>query len=261
MFGIGSMVARPPGHIKVGNAPDCEAACHRAYTPAMPQEQFDAYARSYDTALRQGLRLTGEGPEYYAQQRVRWLARRCTRLGHSVTSVLDFGCGTGTGAPFLLREFANARIVGLDISSESIERARAQHIDPRLSFVTALQAEDRFDLVHCNGVFHHIPPADRAGVLASITSHLRPGGLFALWENNPWNPGTRLVMSRIEFDRDAITLSPTYARRLLRDHGLTPLFCDHLFFFPAALGFARRLEPTLCKIPLGGQYLVLAKWE
>jgi len=25
-----------------------------------------------------------------------------------------------------------------------------------------------------------------------FTEALRPGGLFALWENNAWNPGTRL---------------------------------------------------------------------
>jgi hypothetical protein len=48
---------------------------------------------------------------------------------------------------------------------------------------------------------------------------LRPGGLFAPWENNPWNPNTRYVMSRIPFDRDATTLSPPKAVGLLRQNG------------------------------------------
>jgi hypothetical protein len=26
---------------------------------------------------------------------------------------------------------------------------------------------------------------------------MRPGGVVALWENNPWNPATRYVMGRI----------------------------------------------------------------
>jgi len=37
--------------------------------------------------------------------------------------------------------------------------------------------------------------------------------------NNPWNPGTRYVMSRCEFDEDAITLSPPQCRKLLRSSG------------------------------------------
>ena len=43
----------------------------------------------------------------------------------------------------------------------------------------------------------------------------RPAGYFALFENNPWNPGARLVMRRIPFDRDAIMLSPRHAARML----------------------------------------------
>src|SRR5262245_46421534 len=44
---------------------------------------------------------------------------------------------------------------------------------------------------------------------------VRPGGLFAFWENNPWNPGTRYIMAQCEFDRDAMMLSTGQAERLL----------------------------------------------
>ena len=47
--------------------------------------------------------------------------------------------------------------------------------------------------------------------LRCIRRLLRPNGIFALWENNPWNPGTRLVMRRIPFDRDASLLTPASA--------------------------------------------------
>ena len=61
------------------------------------------------------------------------------------------------------------------------------------------------DLAYSNGTFHHIPPAKRMDALGFIFQRLKPGGIFALWENNPWNPGTRWVIeSRIPFDRDAI---------------------------------------------------------
>jgi hypothetical protein len=57
----------------------------------------------------------------------------------------------------------------------------------------------------------------------SITStvHCGPEALSAL-ENNPWNPGTRYVMSRIPFDRDAIPLTPSAARHLLKRAALRP---------------------------------------
>jgi SAM-dependent methyltransferase len=115
------------------------------------------------------------------------------------------------------------------------------------------------DLVFSNGTFHHIPLDQRDGALAFIRSHLQPGGLLALWENNPWNPGTRWIMSRIPFDRDAITLPPPYARALLGRNGFDVLETTFYFVFPAFLKVARPLEPALSRFPLGAQYLVLAR--
>jgi SAM-dependent methyltransferase len=108
-------------------------------------------------------------------------------------------------------------------------------------------------------VFHHIPVADRAGSLEYIYRCLRPGGMFALWENNPWNPGTQYVMHKCEFDRDAVKIAPPEGARLLRDAGFQVLRTDHRFFFPHALKMMRTVESLLTKIPLGGQYQVLAQ--
>jgi hypothetical protein len=52
-------------------------------------------------------------------------------------------------------------------------------------------------------------------------------GMLALFENNPWNPGARMVMARIPFDRDAVTLSPIEARRMLR---IKRLVDEHFVF-------------------------------
>src|SRR5437870_1900508 len=57
--------------------------------------------------------------------------------------------------------------------------------------------EASFDLCYCNGVFHHIPPHERLGAARLIFRSLARGGHFALFENNPLNPGTRMVMRRI----------------------------------------------------------------
>src|SRR5690349_8425981 len=69
--------------------------------PATPPV-FDAYAGEYDAALARGISVSGEDKEFFAQGRVRWLARRLDALKERPKGILDFGCGTGTAAPFLV---------------------------------------------------------------------------------------------------------------------------------------------------------------
>ena len=92
-----------------------------------------------------------------------------------------------------------------------------------------------------------------------VYKSLRPGGIFSFWENNPWNPGTRYVMSRIPFDRDAVTLSAFQARRLIQAAGFQILRVDFLFIFPRSLSWLRVFEPGLTKLPFGAQYQVLCR--
>ena len=233
-------------------------------TPALaatPVAEFDSFASRYDEALHRGLSATGESAEYFARQRIEWLARRVGSLHLQPHVVLDFGCGTGSSVPHLLRLPGCRRVHGIDVSEASLDVARREHGSAKVTFSTpeSTPAPDTFDLAFCNGVFHHIPLAQRRDAVAMVWRSLRPGGVFAFWENNPWNPGTRYVMSRIPFDRNAITLSPPEARRLLRSSGFEVLRTDFLFFFPAFLRVLRWLEHRLTPLPLGGQYLVLAR--
>ena len=222
--------------------------------------EFDAYATGYHTALDKGLSLSGEDSTFFAVGRVDWLRHRLQELGHTATAVLDYGCGTGSTAPLLLELPGAQRVVGTDASAALLEIAtREQHSD-RVSFVplsTPLTAVA--DVAYCNGVFHHIPLARRADAVQHIVRAMRPGGVLALWENNPWNPGTRLIMRRIPFDRDAVMVAPAEARRLVTDAGLAVVSTDFRFYFPAPLRRLRPLEPHLRRLPLGAQYLVLAR--
>jgi hypothetical protein len=87
---------------------------------------------------------------------------------------------------------------------------------------------------------------------------LAPAGWLALFENNPWNPGARMVMRRIPFDRAAVPLSPPETRRLLETAGLRVHGTRSLFYFPRPLAALRPLERYLARVPLGAQYWVLA---
>jgi SAM-dependent methyltransferase len=224
-------------------------------------EQFDKHADTYDADLNQALSASGESKEYFARKRVEWLERCLRRLREHPRSVLDYGCGIGDTSILLGQAFQANSILGLDVSERSLELARLRHSAAGCRFSRFHEhapAAD-IDLAYCNGTFHHIPPAERPATVAYIRDCLRPGGLFSLWENNPWNPGTRYVMAQCAFDHDAITLTPPEAARLLRAGGFEILATTFLFFFPKALRFLRFLEPSLSKAPLGGQYQILCR--
>jgi SAM-dependent methyltransferase len=229
--------------------------------PSAKPAEFDGFAADYDAALNKGISLSGEAKDYFIEGRIGWLRRSLDRLGipPAQQRVLDFGCGTGASFATLRRELGAQTIVGMDVSSAELEIARRDY-----PWATAYLPEDapsdlRIDVAYSNGTFHHIPPDQRGAAVARIFQALKPGGVFALWENNPWNPGTRMVMSRIPFDRDAITLTAPETRRMLRAGGFEILRTDFLFIFPRGLAPLRKLEPALSRLPMGAQYQVLCR--
>ncbi|MGD0417592.1 MAG: methyltransferase domain-containing protein [Terriglobales bacterium] len=226
-----------------------------------PAPQFDALANSYDEELNQALAATGEDKEYYANGRVRWLQNRLKELSQQPHSILDYGCGIGDTSVLLQQAFEAQSVLGLDESAGSIEVARTRHQSSVCNFMTLAEhtVKDPVDLVYCNGVFHHIPVAMRDSALQYIFRCLRPGGWFAFWENNPWNPGTRHVMAQCAFDADAITITPQEARELLTNAGFQVVCIDFCFLFPRALRLLRFLEHSMARLPLGAQYEVLCR--
>ncbi len=174
--------------------------------------------------------------------------------------MLDFGCGIGTTTPLLLEHLNAESVVGVD-PARAIKSANDRYGSPQTQFVSVDECLPRggIELAYCNGVFHHIPIEKRLETLQWIHRSLRVGGIFAFWENNPWNPGTRYVMSRIPFDRDAVMLSASAARKLLRQSGFATIRTSYLFLFPRALRWARPIEKWLTQAPLGAQYMVLCR--
>lgn len=225
----------------------------------MSEPLFDL-ADEYDAMLQQGLRLTGESKDYFARLRVRHAAQAVPNPAQ-IKRVLDFGCGLGDTCALLLEAFPQAHVVGVDNASRALAKAVSTHGSSRISFEHQEQFVPRgdFDLCYVNGVFHHIPAPDREAALHWLHRALRPSGILAFYENNPWNPGTKMVMRRIPFDRDAQTLSPLAARQLLGASGFRAAKTRSYFYFPRALRWLRWLEPLLARVPLGGQYLVLAR--
>lgn len=227
----------------------------------MSHAEFDSFAKSYEQELAKSLAVTGETRQFYAQRRIDWTAVCLARLKYGVRRILDYGCGDGANVPTLAAKFKADQVVGIDLSRESIAVARQSYASPVCSFfcLDEFAPKGDLDLAFTNGVFHHIVPRERHTCLRTIRQALRPGGIFAFWENNPWNPGTRYVMSQCAFDENAITISPLAARRILSEAGFKILRTDSLFYFPRQLKFLRGAERWLRGLPFGGQYLALCQ--
>lgn len=234
-------------------------------TPALPaafvsHAAFDEYAGDYEQALNKGVSLSGESPDYFAEKRVEYTAFWLRALGTPAPRrVADFGCGVGNSTPHFRRHFPQAELLGLDVSAASIGRAREVHGDEsKFLLLDEARGAGERELVYCNGVFHHIAPRDRVGWAARVRKMLASGGYFAVWENNPWNPGTRMVMRRIPFDRDAVPLAAGEARAMLVQSGFEIVGTRFRFYFPKMLSAFRPLERFGERVPLGAQYCVLA---
>lgn len=223
--------------------------------------EFDQFADAYDADINQALAVSGEDKDYFARGRVHFMAECLRGLGESPKTAMDYGCGIG-GTALLLRELAGIGcVLGLDVSERSLARAQAEYGGDAIRFQTfeQYQPADNLDLAYCNGVFHHIPVGEREAALAYVHRALRPGGIFAFWENNPWNPGTRYVMAKCVFDRNAVTMTAAAATQMLLRTGFEIIRTDFLFYFPRALRPLRFMEAGLRRLPLGAQYQVLCK--
>lgn len=96
---------------------------------------------------------------------------------------LEFGCGVGRVTRALAARYERA--VGIDISTEMLDRARALNAGvDGLEFVhndapdLAVLGDRRFDLVYSRHVLQHLPGADIArAYLQEMVRLVRPGGL------------------------------------------------------------------------------------
>lgn len=101
--------------------------------------------------------------------------------------VLEIGCGTGTVAIRIAKDYPQVRVTAIDPDSLALARAKRKAARARVSiafrhgFGEDLPFEDRsFDRVFSSMMFHHLRHDVRASVLSEIHRVLRPGGRLEL---------------------------------------------------------------------------------
>lgn len=223
--------------------------------------EFDQFASGYQAAVNQSIAFSGLKVETFVAAKARYLAELFVREGIGADApILDIGCGVGTYEALLGGRYS--RLSGIDISSESIRLA--QEKAPGACFaaydgVRIPHADASFAAAFAICVWHHVPVPAWQGFVAEALRVLKPGGVFAVFEHNPWNPLTRWAVERCVFDKDAVLLSMPTARRLMRQGGFEPVEARFILSLPAVDGLGARLDRALGFAPSGAQYCVAGR--
>lgn len=229
----------------------------------MSQAEFDAYVDEYDAQHAASVKLSGEDPDFFAQYKAVETARVLAGDGLAPQRIMDFGAGRGNCIAHLQQAFPDAALTALDVSARSLTHCQARAVRPLETVCYGGQTlpfdAARFDLVFTACVFHHIPAEDHIRLLSEIRRTLTPQGRFVLFEHNPWNPATRHAVATCPFDANAVLISAPEMRRRLRAAGFAQVDLRWTLFFPAPLAALRPLERALTWLPLGAQYMLVAR--
>ncbi len=231
--------------------------------PGGSRTDFDAYRDRYREAVERSIAFARKEMDFFTRAKARELLELCERrVGDPRRlSFLDVGCGPGETDRML--EGRVGSLAGVDIAPQMIEAAREANPWAEYRPITPgapLPYEDgTFDVSFAVCVLHHVPQAERSQLVREMARVTRRGGLVSVFEHNPWNPLTRRAVARCEFDEDAVLLTHREAQRLLGDAGLREVEGHYILFLTRDSPPFRWIERRLRKVPLGAQYVALAR--
>jgi SAM-dependent methyltransferase len=234
--------------------------------PVPENDDFDRHANHYTEELNRCVECSGFSSSDFAERKVREIhdVLRAVGSADEPIRILNFGCGIGVSEPYLARSFGQAEIFSVDISRESVERAKQStrgiaRIHVSVFDGIRLPYAGPFDAILVAGVLHHIAPNLRPDILHELHGHLAIGGHLFIFEHNPWNPVTRRIVQACSFDTNASLLSSRQARTLLQSAGFDRPEIRYIVFFPKPCASLVRFERFLRWVPAGAQYFCIAQ--
>lgn len=232
----------------------------------MNEAEFDKFAEEYRSLHAASIAMSGEKPDFFAEYKIADVAREYYRRplpGNASPAVLDFGAGSGGLVPFVSSYLPDSQLTCLDVSKRCLEVAEKRFPDcakyVHFDGIHIPFPAGHFHVAYAACVFHHIDPAEHAPLLRELRRVIRPDGMFAVFEHNPYNPLTVRVVNNCVFDENARLIRASEMKRRLEAAGFGDVKIRYRIFFPHALRILRPIERALTWLPLGGQYYVLAR--
>lgn len=162
-----------------------ESHQHESHQHEAHQHDEHPAAGDGEPAMAELLDLDAEVLHEYLAELTGWVQE----LAGDPRRILDLGSGTGTGTFALLRQFARAEVVAVDVSASHLrhlqdragELGLAQRVHPvQADLDAAWPALEPVDLVWASASLHHL--ADPDATLPQVLAALRPGGLLVAVE-------------------------------------------------------------------------------
>jgi SAM-dependent methyltransferase len=237
----------------------------------MADNLFDRFAHDYEKIHNRSLPPGVRSDEFVAQkaaQVVQWLGN-C--YDNKELNYLDFGCGNGRLFKCLVEAESlkpligqgQLRLFGFDPSVDSLKEAQLIAVDERICFVNdfgTIPTDIHFDLVISCNVFHHIVPAEREETVRTLRALMKPKGKLVIWEHNPFNPLTRLIVKLCPFDQEASLLTLNTTRTFFEKNAFQYVNHAYVNVFPPKLQqwhAVSAVEVKLSRLPIGAQYWVM----
>ncbi len=207
-----------------------------------------------------GRRPDGDPDAFLARGRARWLRRCLDALGERPTHMVALGRDRGSTNSQFFGNLHIKSLVTIDVARERSHAGVLRSADGKatLVHVSDYRASESADLAFTHGVFDHMPERERAAAAVLVYRSLASGGLFSVWQTNPWSPSVAWN-ARAATGDGSRAVSARETRRLLRGVGFDIVHTTSPFFFPQSLSWCEPLEPLLAPIQLGGEYMVLAR--
>jgi len=172
---------------------------------------------------------------------------------HSEMSILDLGCGTGSGALAIASQIEGpCKIVGIDPSPRMIREAEtkrrrlgATSVSFAIGSAEDMTASSEFDLIVCTNAFHHF--LNKEEVFRRVHRALRPGGRFVVEDicDDAWMMRTLDWFGRIGERAHVGSARSSALRSLLAGAGFAEIDVDIVrltWFWRIMIGNGRRLD-------------------
>lgn len=222
-------------------------------------EVFDAYEGNYADTVNRSVSFTGLDVDFFTRVKARYIRQivDAELADAEGLDLLDIGCGVGNYHGLLAEHFQS--ITGVDVSRASVEKAGERHPDVTYRHYEGEVlpfSDGSFDVAYTICVMHHVPPGNWARFVCEAHRVLRPGGVFLVFEHNPWNPLTRRAVNQCPFDADAVLLSRPKTVSLLSEAGFCDVTARSILTLPPLNDILFAADGLLGRLPFGGQYYV-----